>query len=194
MRAAAAWVCWLARSPHCPDRALRRLQLTPDDDDADWWERLNTYADDAPAPPTPRARPVGNRRRLHDRPGATYSVSQFSPGGGDAPWSAADGAYAEVEDRSAPDDDGSAADRRDGAAVDAPAPPAPAMTLYDALGCRRDAPAEELRRRYKDACRRCHPDARGGGDPERFAAVARAWAVLGDAKKRAVYDDGLRRR
>lgn len=154
-------------------------------DDASWWARLNTFDDDAPAAaPPPRQTPVGNRRRLHDRDDATYSVSQFSPGGGDAPWSAADGAYAPEE---APGDRGERPE------AEAPEPKR-RRTLYDDLECRRDAPSEELRRRYKEACRRCHPDAGRGGDSDRFSAVTRAWAILGDAGKRAEYDDELRRR
>ncbi|MEX3566670.1 DnaJ domain-containing protein, partial [Micrococcus endophyticus] len=59
-------------------------------------------------------------------------------------------------------------------------------TAYEVLGVDRDADDAAVRRAYRAAARRTHPDA--GGDPAAFRAVSRAWQVLGDADARRRYD------
>jgi hypothetical protein len=67
---------------------------------------------------------------------------------------------------------------------------------YAVLGVRRDATAEEVRRAYLALARRHHPDANSQGGPAARAAAERrmqevnaAWAVLGDAARRAAHDE-----
>ena len=63
---------------------------------------------------------------------------------------------------------------------------------YDTLGVRPDASVDEIRVAYRELARRHHPDragaAAGGGDPSLMPAINRAWFVLGDPGRRAVYD------
>jgi len=64
---------------------------------------------------------------------------------------------------------------------------------YAALGVSQDASSEEIRRAYRQIARRCHPDVnRDPGGPERFAAAARAYALLSDRGQRAEYDQTRR--
>jgi curved DNA-binding protein CbpA len=64
---------------------------------------------------------------------------------------------------------------------------------YAALGVSQDASSEEIRRAYRQIARRCHPDVnRDPGGPERFAAAARAYALLSDRGQRAAYDQTRR--
>ncbi len=58
--------------------------------------------------------------------------------------------------------------------------------LYAALEVERDAPAAAIRRAYRKAAKRAHPDA--GGSREKFATVTTALAVLTDAERRKHYD------
>ena len=61
---------------------------------------------------------------------------------------------------------------------------------YATLGVDPGATADEIKRAYRRAARRWHPD-RNPDDPEaaeRFKAVARAWEILGDPAKRATHD------
>jgi molecular chaperone DnaJ len=61
---------------------------------------------------------------------------------------------------------------------------------YDVLGVSREASSDELRRAYKQAALKYHPD-RNPGDPsaeQKFKEVNEAFQVLSDEKKRAVYD------
>lgn len=58
--------------------------------------------------------------------------------------------------------------------------------LYAALGISKDAPPGEIKRAYRKAAKRAHPD--GGGTRESFALVATAHSVLSDAQRRAHYD------
>ncbi|XP_042674296.1 dnaJ homolog subfamily C member 9 [Centrocercus urophasianus] len=68
-----------------------------------------------------------------------------------------------------------------------------AADLYGALGVRREASPEEIRRAYHRASLRVHPDR---AEPEtkeeatrRFQILGKAYAVLSDAEQRAVYDE-----
>src|SRR4029453_3099783 len=66
---------------------------------------------------------------------------------------------------------------------------------YAVLGVRRTASPDEVRRAYLTLARRHHPDAHAEGGPAARAAAERrmqegnaAWAVLGDAGRRAAFD------
>lgn len=60
------------------------------------------------------------------------------------------------------------------------------MSLYEDLGVGPDAFDEEINAAYRKAAKQQHPDA--GGDPEAFARLSRAVAVLRDPARRAEYD------
>ncbi|HET6864292.1 MAG TPA: DnaJ domain-containing protein [Solirubrobacteraceae bacterium] len=61
---------------------------------------------------------------------------------------------------------------------------------YAELAVSRDASTEEIRRAYRQAARRHHPDVnRDPGGPERFVAAARAYEILSDPAARADYDN-----
>jgi molecular chaperone DnaJ len=61
---------------------------------------------------------------------------------------------------------------------------------YEILGVRRDATPEEIKKAYKEAALRHHPD-RNPGDPaaeERFKQVTAAYQILSDPEKKRSYD------
>lgn len=61
---------------------------------------------------------------------------------------------------------------------------------YDVLGVSREASPEEIKRAYRQAALKYHPD-RHGGDPEmeqRFKDAAEAYEVLSNHEKRGIYD------
>jgi len=58
--------------------------------------------------------------------------------------------------------------------------------LYEILGVRRDASAEEIKRAYRRKAREHHPDA--GGDAELFKELTHAYQVLSDPERRVRYD------
>ncbi|MXG91072.1 molecular chaperone DnaJ [Nocardioides flavescens] len=63
--------------------------------------------------------------------------------------------------------------------------------LYGLLGVSRDADAETIKKAYRKAARKLHPDV--NPDPEanaQFQEVGRAYEVLSDPQKRAAYDRG----
>jgi len=61
---------------------------------------------------------------------------------------------------------------------------------YATLGVAEDAPVEEIKRAYRKLARRYHPDVSAESDAEeRFKEISEAWEVLGDAEKRATYDN-----
>ena len=65
-----------------------------------------------------------------------------------------------------------------------------ARDYYEVLGVTRDASEQEIKRAYRQAAIRWHPD-RNPDDSEaeeRFKEAAEAYAVLGDRDKRARYD------
>ena len=70
--------------------------------------------------------------------------------------------------------------------------------LYTILGVAKDAPAVEIKKVYRKLARELHPDRNKGNKEaeERFKKVSAAYAVLGNAEKRKLYDkygiDGLR--
>ena len=59
--------------------------------------------------------------------------------------------------------------------------------LYEALGLNRDSPIGEVRKAYRRAAKKAHPDT--GGSPEKFALVKLAADTLSDAKRRQHYDE-----
>ncbi len=63
------------------------------------------------------------------------------------------------------------------------------VDYYAVLGVPRNASAPDIRRAYRRAARRHHPDLNRDPDgSERFAAAARAYEVLSDPVARARYD------
>jgi DnaJ-class molecular chaperone len=66
------------------------------------------------------------------------------------------------------------------------------QSLYDVLGVKRDASAEDIRKAYRKLAKQFHPDL-NPGKPEaeaRFKSISAAYDLLSDPEKRARYDRG----
>ena len=65
-----------------------------------------------------------------------------------------------------------------------------ALDYYAALGVKKDATAEQIRKAYKKLSRENHPDSKPNDSDaaKKFQQVQDAWDVLGDAQKRQQYD------
>lgn len=59
---------------------------------------------------------------------------------------------------------------------------------YDLLEVAKDASEDDIKRAFKKAALKHHPDR--GGDPAKFQEVQTAYEVLGDPEKRKLYDEG----
>lgn len=66
-----------------------------------------------------------------------------------------------------------------------------ARDFYGILGVARGASADEIKKRYRKLAAKLHPDKNPGdkASESQFKDVNRAYEVLGDAKKRALYDE-----
>merc|ERR1719498_2094268 len=58
--------------------------------------------------------------------------------------------------------------------------------LYKTLGVPKSAQPDEIKKAYRKLAVKLHPDK--GGDPEKFKEVQKAFDILGDERKREIYD------
>jgi DnaJ-class molecular chaperone len=67
----------------------------------------------------------------------------------------------------------------------------PSVDYYKALGVSDKATADEIKKTYRKLAKQFHPDSTGGDKVKetRFKEISNAYDVLGDAKKRKLYDD-----
>jgi curved DNA-binding protein CbpA len=64
-------------------------------------------------------------------------------------------------------------------------------TLYDTLGVHEDASEDEIKRAYRKAAMRAHPDRNQGREAaahDAFQEIKQAYAILSDPEQRRVYD------
>jgi len=59
---------------------------------------------------------------------------------------------------------------------------------YSILGIERNASEEDIKRAYRKAALKSHPDK--GGDPEKFKEISEAYETLSDSNKKTMYDRG----
>ena len=64
--------------------------------------------------------------------------------------------------------------------------PADTTHLYEVLGVAKTASPTEIKKAYMVLAKKAHPDK--GGDPEKFKEITKAYELLSDPEKRAVYD------
>lgn len=62
------------------------------------------------------------------------------------------------------------------------------MSLYDDLGVKKDAGAEEIKAAHRRLAKQHHPD-KEGGDTRMFQVIQHAYDVLSDAERRKRYDE-----
>src|SRR5438874_1177271 len=67
----------------------------------------------------------------------------------------------------------------------------PAVDYYKSLGVGKEATADEIKKAYRKLAKANHPDSTGGDKAKesRFKDISNAYDVLGDAKKRKLYDE-----
>jgi molecular chaperone DnaJ len=67
----------------------------------------------------------------------------------------------------------------------------PNLDFYKSLGVAKDATADEIKKQYRKLAKQYHPDSTGGDKAKegRFKEISNAYDVLGDAKKKKLYDD-----
>ncbi len=66
--------------------------------------------------------------------------------------------------------------------------------FYEVLGVAKEATQDDIKKAYRKLARKYHPDANAGDKAaeEQFKEVSQAYEILGDEKKRADYDRGVR--
>jgi len=67
----------------------------------------------------------------------------------------------------------------------------PNLDFYKALGVSDKASADEIKKQYRKLAKQYHPDSTGGDKAKetRFKEISNAYDVLGDAKKKKLYDE-----
>ena len=59
--------------------------------------------------------------------------------------------------------------------------------FYDVLGVKNNASQDEIKKAYRELCKKYHPD-KTGGDDTKFKEINEAYETLGDENKRREYD------
>jgi len=62
------------------------------------------------------------------------------------------------------------------------------MNPYEVLGVAKEADADTIKKAFRKGIREVHPDHNPDGSQESAAAVNDAWAILGDAERKARFD------
>lgn len=70
------------------------------------------------------------------------------------------------------------------------------QSLYEILGVQQDADLDTIKRAYRKLVQVHHPDKAGNSpeNTERFAQICKAYEILSDPEKRALYDKPRRAR